>query len=540
MTATEKDFIVAIELGSSRISAIAGRKKDGTMQVLAYAEEKHTALIKRGVIYNIEKTYQSINTLLAKLESTLKAKIKYVYVGIGGQSLRSYRCVVKRNLITQSYITNEIIDSIRQESYDIPFADCEVLDNFPQEYIVDQDTNIDPVGVMATNIDGEFLNIIARNKIRNNIQTVFGHTDVEIIGEVIVPLELANNLLSESEKRSGCALIDLGAETTTVLVYKGNIVRFLATIPLGMNNINKDLSTIHQVEGAEAEEIKLKYGNLEKIESEDNDKDEETYHTTSDGRTIKVSEIKNIITARATEIIDNVTNQILRSNYGDKLLAGIILTGGGANMKNIDKAFIESTKIEKCSIARTTTQKLVKTSNASGFNADNCQSNAIASLLLAGTVSCAANDNYETPDIFSTAQDEAQRNKRIEEMKQKEEAEKAAAVAFDAVKESIRTEFANVKRAIEEIQRYGSEKKVRESAQALTLTALNVLGESYDKAATALENKDKFKQSLKEGAELAQALRNSVDQLTGLVNKANKENSFMGKFTNFLKEMTNE
>lgn len=169
MTATEKDFIVAIELGSSRISAIAGKKKDGTMQVLAYAEEKNTACIKRGVIYNIEKTYQSINNLLAKLESTLKAKIKYAYVGISGQSLRSYRCVVKRNLITQSYITNEIIDSIRQESYEIPFADCMVLDNFPQEYVVDQDTNIDPVGVMATNIDGEFLNIIARNKIRNHI-----------------------------------------------------------------------------------------------------------------------------------------------------------------------------------------------------------------------------------------------------------------------------------------------------------------------------------------------------------------------------------
>lgn len=539
MTATDKDFIVAIELGSSRISAIAGKKKDGTMQVLAYAEEKSNACVRRGVIYNIEKTYQSINNLLAKLESILKAKIKYVYVGIAGQSLRSYRCIVKRNLITQSYITNEIIDSIRQESYEIPFTDCEVLENFPQEYVVDQDTNTDPVGVMATNIDGEFLNVIARCKLRNHIKTVFANTGVEIIGEVIVPLELANNILSESEKRSGCALIDLGAETTTVLVYKGNIVRYLATIPLGMNNINKDLETI-QIDGAEAEEVKLKYGNMEKLDQEENEKEESQCYTTSDGRKVDVSLIKNIIQARTTEIIDNVSNQILRSNYGDKLLAGIILTGGGANMKNIDKAFVESTKIEKCSIARTTTQKLVKTSNAASFIADNCQTNSIASLLLAGTQSCGGDDSYETPDIFSKAQADEERNKRIEEQKKKEEAEKNDAIAFDNIKAAIRTEFSNVQRALNEVTRYGSDKQIRKSAQELTLTALNVLGDNYNNAAAALEGKDKFKQSLKEGADLAQALRNAVDELTEAVNKANKKNSFMGKIGTWLEEMASE
>lgn len=539
MTATDKDFIVAIELGSSHISAIAGKKKEGTMQVLAYAEEKNITCIRRGVIHNIEKTYQSINNLLAKLESTLKAKIKYVYVGISGQSLRSYRCIVKRNLITQSYITNEIIDSIRQESYEIPFTDCEVLENFPQEYVVDQDTSTDPVGVMGTNIDGEFLNVIARCKLRNHIKTVFANTNVEIIGDMIVPLELASNVLSESEKRSGCVLVDLGAETTTVLVYKGNIVRFLATIPLGMNFINKDLETI-QIDRAEAEEVKLKYGNLEKVDSEEAEKEEAQFYTTSDGRKIEVSVIKNIIQARATEIIDNVSNQIIRSNYGDKLLAGIILTGGGANMKNIDKAFIESTKIEKCSIARTTTQKLIKTSNASGFVADNCQTNAIASLLLAGTQPCGGEEGYENPDIFSKAKDDEERNERIKKQKEEAEAEKNDAIAFDSVKTAIRSEFANVKRSLNEVERYGSDKQVRKSAQELTLTALNVLGENYQKAAAALEGKDKFKQSLKEGSDLAQALRDAVDELTAAVNKANKKNSFMGKLGTWLEDLASE
>ena len=118
MAPTDKDFIVAIELGSSKISGIAGRKKDGTMQILAYAEEKTTACIKRGIVYNIEKTYQCINNIIAKLETSLKTKINRAYVGIGGQSVRSYKCQVKRNLFTQSYITNEVIDSIHDESYD--------------------------------------------------------------------------------------------------------------------------------------------------------------------------------------------------------------------------------------------------------------------------------------------------------------------------------------------------------------------------------------------------------------------------------------
>ena len=112
---TDKDFIVAIELGSSKIAGIAGRKKDGTMHVLAYAEEKTTDCVKRGVVYNIEKTYQCINTVVSKLETVLKTKITRAYVGVGGQSLRSFNTVVKRNMLTQSYITNETIDSIRLE-----------------------------------------------------------------------------------------------------------------------------------------------------------------------------------------------------------------------------------------------------------------------------------------------------------------------------------------------------------------------------------------------------------------------------------------
>lgn len=538
MTTSDKDFIVAIELGSSKISAIAGKKKDGTMQILAYAEDKTPGCVKRGVIYNIEKTYQSINNVISKLESVLKTKIMRAYVGIGGQSVRSYKCIIKRNMLTQSYITNEAIDGIRQESYEIPFSDYEVLENYPQEYIVDSSAIADPVGVMGTNIEGEFLDVVAKQQLRANLKTVFANTAIDIVEELISPLELANNILTDAEKRSGCALVDLGADTTTLVVFKNNIVRYLVTLPLGSNNINKDLATL-PIDDAETEDVKIKYGDACVADTEGDDQDSQTY-TTTDGRQIEVSLIKNVIEARMGEIIANVSTQIINSNYSGKLLAGIVLTGGGSNMKNVVKAFVNSTKIEKVRIAKKVNQMVVKTSNASSINLDNCQTNTIVSLLLAGTVPCGG-DAFDGSNMFEQQLKEEERRKRQEEADAAAAAEAQDAIAFDQVKADIRSAYDKVQKQILEIEKYGRDKNVRKKARELSLTILDeALGEKYDKASAALEGKDKFKQSLKEGADLAEMLTNAVDTLAEKVNKANKENSAWGRFTRALSDIVND
>ena len=513
MTNSDKDFIVAIELGSSKISGIAGKKKDGTMQVLAYAEEKTAGCIKRGVVYNIEKTYQSINTIIQKLEAVLKTKITRAYIGLGGQSMRSYKCVIKRNLLTQSYITNELIDAIRQESCEIPFNDYEMLENFPQEYVVDSSVIADPVGVMGTNIEGEFLDVIAKNTLRANIETVFANVGVEIVEGLISPLQLANNVLTDAEKRSGCALVNLGADTTTLVVYKNNIVRYLVTIPLGSNNINKDLSTL-PIDEAETEEVKLKYGDACQ-EFESSDEVEPQYYTTSDGRQIDVTTIKNVIEARMGEIVDNVRNQIINSDYSGKLLAGLVITGGGSNMKNIVKAFVKSTKIDKVRVANKINQMVVKTSNASGLTLDSTDSTTIVSLLFGGTVPCEAD---------AAAAAEAQ-----------------DATTFDGIKSEIRSAIDKVRKQDDELKKYGSDKKVRQRAKELSLAILDeTIGEKYEKAVKALEGKDKFKQSLREGAELAELLKKAVDDLTDHVNSANKENSAWGRFKKTLTDLVSD
>lgn len=539
MAISDKDFIVAIELGSFKISGIAGKKKDGTMQILAYAEEKTSGCVRRGVVYNIEKTYQSVNNIITKLESVLKTKITRAYVGLGGQSVRSYKCVIKRNLLTQSYITNDVIDAIRQESCEIPFSDYEMLENYPQEFVVDSSIIADPVGVMGTNIEGEFLDVIAKHNLRANIETVFANTNVDVVEELISPLQLGNNVLTDAEKRSGCALIDLGAETTTLVVYKNNIVRYLVTIPLGSNNINKDLSTL-PIDEAEAEEVKLKYGDACR-ESDALDESENQSYTTTDGRQIDVSTIKNVIEARISEIVANISNQIINSDYSGKLLAGIVITGGGSNMKNIVKAFVKATKIDKVRVANKVNQVVVKTSNASSIALDSAQTTSVVSLLLAGTVPCGGDAFDGRPDMFDQQMKEEERRKRQEEADAAAAAEAQDAQAFDNVKAEIRAAYDKVQKQILELEKYGRDKKVRQNAKMLSLNILDeAIGEKYEKAAQALEGKDKFKQSLKEGADLAEMLKKAVDELTENVNKALKENSLWGRVTRTLSDIVDD
>lgn len=539
MAISDKDFIVAIELGSFKISGIAGKKKDGTMQILAYAEEKTSGCVRRGVVYNIEKTYQSVNNIITKLESVLKTKITRAYVGLGGQSVRSYKCVIKRNLLTQSYITNDVIDAIRQESCEIPFSDYEMLENYPQEFVVDSSIIADPVGVMGTNIEGEFLDVIAKHNLRANIETVFANTNVDVVEELISPLQLANNVLTDAEKRSGCALIDLGAETTTLVVYKNNIVRYLVTIPLGSNNINKDLSTL-PIDEAEAEEVKLKYGDACR-ESDALEESENQSYTTTDGRQIDVATIKNVIEARISEIVANISNQIINSDYSGKLLAGIVITGGGSNMKNIVKAFVKATKIDKVRVANKVNQMVVKTSNASSIALDSAQTTSIVSLLLAGTVPCGGDAFDGRPDMFDQQMKEEERRKRQEEADAAAAAEAQDAQAFESVKAEIRVAYDKVQKQILELEKYGREKKVRQDAKMLSLNILDeAIGEKYEKAAQALDGKDKFKQSLKEGADLAEMLKKAVDELTEKVNKALKENSLWGRVTRTLSDIVDD
>ena len=344
------EFIAAIELGSSKVTGIAGRKNsDGSMQVLAYAKEDSSSFIRKGIIYNLDKTAQSLTSIINNLEGDLKNSIAKVYVGIGGQSLRTVRNVVSRDLNEETIISQELVDAICDENLEIPLVDMDILDVAPQEYKIGNNLQADPVGVAGSHIEGRFLNIVARASIKKNLERCFEQAKIEIADLLISPLVTANAVLSESERRSGCALIDFGADTTTISVYKNNILRFLTVLPLGGNSITRDITSM-QMEEEEAERLKITFGNV--MYEEEESEEAATCQLEDGSRTVELQALNNIIEARAEEIITNVWNQIQLSGYDDKLLSGIIITGGAANLKNLDTMLRKRSKIEKIRTAR--------------------------------------------------------------------------------------------------------------------------------------------------------------------------------------------
>jgi cell division protein FtsA len=254
-----------------------------------------------------------------------------------------------------------------------------------------------------------------------------------------------------------------------------------------------------------------------------------------------VATIKNVIEARMGEIIANVSRQLVNSDYSDKLLAGLILTGGGSSMKNVVKAFGKSTKIDKIRVANKVNPQVIKTSNAGNINLESARTATILSLLLAGTIPCGGETFNREPDIFDQQLKEEERQLRQKEAEAAAAAEAQDAVNFDNVKAEIRAAFEKVQKQIKELEEYGRDKKVRRKSQELALSVMDeVVGERYEKAVKALEGKDKFKQSLKEGADLADILQKSVEELAQKVNKANKENSAWGRLTNLITEIVSE
>ncbi|MBQ8501221.1 MAG: cell division protein FtsA [Bacteroides sp.] len=351
------EFIAAIELGSSKISGIAGRKNyDGSMQVLAFASEEASSFVHKGIIYNIDKAAQALTSIIGKLEAQLKCSIAKVYVGIGGQSLRTVKNSITRFMEEECIFSNELVDELYAENRETLISDINLLDVEPQEYKIGNSLHTDPVGVTGHQITGQYLNIVARTTLKKNLELSLKQAQIEIADDLIVaPISLAKSVLTENEMRSGCALIDLGADTTTVLVYKNNLLRYLCVLPLGGNNITYDLTSL-QIEEEEAEKLKLQHGDA--LYEEENNDTTATCQT-EDGRNIELSTLNNIIGARAEEILRNAWNQICLSNYENTLYAGVVLTGGTANLKNTEELFRKVSRIEKVKTVKATLNDIV-------------------------------------------------------------------------------------------------------------------------------------------------------------------------------------
>ena len=391
-----KEFIVAIELGSSKMTGIAGQKNlDGSINVMAVVKENSSSFIRKGVVYNIDKTAQCLTSIIKKLENQLKTEITQVYVGVGGQSIRGVRNIISKDLPSETIVTQDMVIELMDANRNMTYQDQEILDAAVQEYKVGSQLQLDPVGIQATHLEGNFLNILERKAFYKNLNKCFETAGIRVAEMYLAPLALADSVLTEAEKRSGCVLVDLGADTTTVSVYSKNILRHLAVIPLGGNNITKDIATL-QMEEADAERMKLKYASAF---TDNNDIDNDLKYSIDIERQIESRKFIEIVEGRLEEIVENVWFQV-PSEFYDKLLGGIILTGGGSNMKNIERAFANHTHVEKIRVAKFVTQTIL--SNNDDIKSHNGMMNTVLGLLAKGDINCAGDGVDPNGDLFST------------------------------------------------------------------------------------------------------------------------------------------
>lgn len=344
---TEDLFIIAIELSSSNVTGIAGKKQsDSTISVQAVVQRPSSDFIRRGMVVNMDKTVQCIREIIETLEERLKRKIKQVYVGFGGQGIHSVVNKVSKPLCDETRVSKELVDSLLNENLDVKVGNNAILEVIPQEYVTGKEISVDPVGNITENIEGTFVNVVARPSLKANIENCFKEVGIHCVGTSLVALSEANVLLTESEKRSGCVLVDFGADTTSLVIYKNNLVRYMAVIPFGSANITKDILTCN-IEEDDAEHLKLTQGCAlgDNMTPEEED---EVLHGCVDGTSLTRRKLTEIIEARVQEILMNVNEFIKISGYDRAaLMGGAVFTGGGSNLKNMAQAFTKFTNISQ-------------------------------------------------------------------------------------------------------------------------------------------------------------------------------------------------
>ena len=450
-----KNFVVAIELGSTKIRGIAGQKRsDGSIVVLAVVSEDARQCIRNGVVYNIDKTVQCITSIVQRLKSQLKAGIKHVYVGVSGQSIHSERNIIVKDIHSAVPVTQQLIVEMMDQNRAMDYPDMEILDVEVQEYRADASLETEPVGIQCSRLEGNFLNILQSKRHYQKLNSCFEMAGVKLAEIYLAPFALADAVLTPVEKRSGCVLVDMGADTTTVMVYYKNIVRHIAVIPLGGSNITKDLCSL-RVEENEAEKLKLRYASAytapEDIDSS------LTYDIDTD-RKENCTHFIDIVEARVQEIILNVFNQI-PADFQDKILGGIVLTGGAANMKNMDVAFRKYTNIDKVRMANFVTYTINST-NAE-INAHDGTMNTLLALLAKGDQNCyLAPEEPKTTDIF----DQQAGTNRVEGATQEVQPRDPHSLPSGVVQSEAEKKAA-LRKAEEEAQRKAEEEEARSKAE---------------------------------------------------------------------------
>ena len=387
--------IVAIDLGTSHLTGIVGEKKaNGTYSILACETEdtiskiqkgeteESNSCIYRGIIYNRDNTATHIGNLIRKLETHLNGDtITKVYVGVGGQSLRTIDHIEEMEMEDGAVVTEGDLTGLKEQCGNFKPGLLDVLGMAPAVYFLDGRKDTKPVGVSCKRLEAHYKLIVGRSSIRHDITKSIEMIPDKALAEIFVsPLALADAILSPKDKEIGCALVDFGAGVTSVSVYKDNNLQHLCVIPLGGNLITRDLTTL-QLTKEEAEKLKTDKGSA-KLNTDDKT---ELIKIETDGadREIKLSDLNTIIEARAREIVENVSARIAAVIDFRQLGSGIILAGCAAELADLSEIIKAKCRVKV---------RFATLQNGLVIDSEEMENNPLylmaISLMLKGTESC--------------------------------------------------------------------------------------------------------------------------------------------------------
>ena len=366
---TRTDYITAIEISSSKISGTVGVNTYEGIKILAAASIPVEGFVSRGVVRNVDETSNALNRIINSLEEKLdNVAIKKAYISLAGLTMQSIKSKVVREFDGYTKITQEIINDMVKENDDLfnTPQGYRRVEAISQEYKLDGKPDKNPVGAPTRSIEGNYLNIVIKEQYLEQLNDCFKQAQIEIEDSFCAARMDAEIILPADARRNGCALVNIGADTTTIVIYKNEMMRKLVVVPLGSNNITIDLCSL-QISKDEAEEIKITRGYKP---------------ANNDVIAFDADTVNNIIGARMNEILQNVKYQIEESNEN---IGHIIFTGGGSKLKNMELLLEEYLPNYKYGIVSEPKFSLVSNSEV---NLNGIFSTALYSLLKLGSVNC--------------------------------------------------------------------------------------------------------------------------------------------------------
>jgi cell division protein FtsA len=336
-----KNYSVGLDIGTTKIVAMVGEKNQFNKVKILGVGKSQSLGVHRGVVNNITQTIQSIKIAVDEAQSKSGVDVKEVAVGIAGQHIRSLQhsdYITREN--PDEVINENDIDKLIDQVYKLVMLPGEeIIHVLPQDFKVDGQSEIkEPIGMYGRRLEANFHIVVGQVSSIRNIGKCIKSAGLEMGDITLEPLASSDAVLSEEEKEAGVALIDIGGGTTDVAIFKDGIIKHTAVIPFGGNVITEDIKEGCSIIGNQAEQLKIKFGSAWPGENKDSEIVSIPGLRGRDPKEISLKTLSKIINARVVEIIEQAYLEI--KNYGHedskkKLIAGIVLTGGGSQLRHL-------------------------------------------------------------------------------------------------------------------------------------------------------------------------------------------------------------